>query len=72
MKRVESRYQFFSKNGVEWTEWFILMGEPVGTESECKDRIRVLKKASSKGNTKLRREFRVVEAANVRKEGCLW
>lgn len=70
MKQIICRYQFVSKRGKKWTDWFRLMGEPVGTESECKDRIRLVVRSCSKDRSKLRHEYRIVEATSTGKEAA--
>ncbi len=69
MKRVECRYQYYSRNGTEWTRWFKVMGVPIATELECSETIRLLVDnfPKSKGN-KLKHEYRIVEAANTERE----
>lgn len=69
--QVVCRYQYHSKDGIQWTRWFKMMGVPVATELECRETIRLLMGTfpKSKG-IKLRHEYRIVEATNTEREAA--
>ncbi len=68
-KRIECRYQHYTKNGVEWTNWFAVIGEPVCSESECKARLKELVTITPRNRKgKLRHEYRIVDAEEPKTE----
>lgn len=58
MKQIETRYQYWSKDGIVWTEWFKDYSK-FETEEEAKENIKRLKELSPK--QKLKHEYRVVD-----------
>ena len=60
---IECRYQFRSRNGVEWTNWFVSDAKRI-PESEIKDALKLSKDFSSNTDkvTKLKHEYRALDA----------
>lgn len=47
-KQLQKRYQFFGKNGVEWSPWFNYTGDTTNT-------------VQLQGKTTLKNEYRTIE-----------
>ena len=60
---IECRYEFRSREGVKWTEWFVCDTQHI-PENELKDALKALKESSKNTDkvTKLKHEYRELDA----------
>jgi len=59
---IESRYQKITRNGVEWTDWFISLTEsPSTSTSDLESIISIYNKKDRESRQKLKHEYRIAE-----------
>lgn len=57
---IESRYQKWTRNGIEWTDWFVSYTDRPSTDtSYLKDRISIYKEQDKQSKQKLKHEYRI-------------
>lgn len=59
---IESRYQYNTRTGIEWTKWFCMLSEgPNEDKSFLEKKISEYKDNDKKTKSKLKHEYRVVD-----------
>lgn len=62
MKIIECRYQKWTRNGIEWTDWFV---SPVESASDdtllLEEKISLYKKRDKESKMKLKHEYRIAD-----------
>lgn len=62
MKTIECRYQKWTRNGIEWTQWFQSMTDaPTDNTSLLEDKISIYKKRDKESKMKLKHEYRITD-----------
>lgn len=62
MKTIECRYQKWTRNGIEWTQWFQSMTDaPTDNTSLLEDKISIYKKRDKESRMKLKHEYRIAD-----------
>lgn len=57
---IESRYEMWTKDGIQWTNWFMIITDtPTEDVSSLEDRISIYKKQDKESKQKLKHEYRV-------------
>lgn len=60
MKTIECRYQKWTRNGIEWTQWFQSMTDgPSDNTSLLEEKISIYKKRDKESKMKLKHEYRI-------------
>ena len=59
---IESRYQYHTRNGVEWTKWFYMLSEgPNEDKAFLEQKISDYKDNDKRIKSKLKHEYLIVE-----------
>lgn len=59
---IESRYQYHTRNGIEWTNWFLILSEgPNEDKNFLEKKISDYKENDRKTKIKLKHEYRIVD-----------
>lgn len=59
---IESRYQKITKNGIEWTKWFISLADSASEDKNCLlEKISEYIKRDKTVHSKLKHEYRISE-----------
>lgn len=62
MKTIECRYQKWTRNGIEWTEWFqSLTDAPIDNIPLLEEKISIYKKRDKESRMKLKHEYRIAD-----------
>ena len=59
---IESRYQYHTRNGIEWTKWFCMLSEgPNEDKAFLEQKISDYKDNYKRIKSKLKHEYRIVD-----------